>query len=200
MTSPKIVLASASKTRAKLLENAGVTVDLDPAHVDEDGVKDSLKAEGATAVQVAETLAELKAVSVSRRHPDALVIGGDQTLDCNGTWFDKPVDMDHVRAHLMALRGKTHRLNAAVCVVRNGERQWHLNDAAEMTMRPFSDDFLNWYIDACGEEVCGSVGGYQLEGPGAQLFSAVRGDYFTVLGLPLLPLMEFLRANGGLVK
>lgn len=194
----QLVLASASKTRAKLLEDAGVPVLCDPANVDEDGVKESLKAEGATAVQVAETLAELKARAVSRRHPGAFVIGGDQTLDCNGIWFDKPVDMDQARGHMMALRGKAHRLNAAVCVMRDDEVLWHLNDPVEMVMRSFSDDFLDWYIGECGTEICDSVGGYRLEGLGAQLFSAVRGDYFTVLGLPLLPLLDFLRANGAL--
>ncbi len=198
--SPKLILASASKTRAALLENAGISVVCDPANVDEDAVKDELKEEGATAVQVADTLAELKAKSVSRRHPGAMIIGADQTLDCEGRWFDKPENMDQARENILAFRGKTHQLNAAVCIVQDGQRIWHVNDPAEMQVRHFSDEWLDWYLETVGTEICESVGGYRLEGPGSQLFSAVRGDYFTVLGLPLLPLMQFLRGHSVIVN
>lgn len=194
--SPGIVLASASRTRVDLLRNAGVTdLEIDPAHVDEDEIKLSLRQENATAAQVAETLAELKAVTVSRRHPRALVIGADQTLDCEGRWFDKPPDMATARANLQALRGKRHSLFAGVCVVRDGERLWHRTDPAHMIMRDFSDAFLDRYLAAVGEDALGSVGSYRLEGLGAQLFSRVQGDFFTVLGLPLLPLLDFLRQH-----
>ena len=189
----ELILASASKTRAALLENAGISVQCDPAYIDEDEVKIALKAEGATAVQVAETLAELKAQSVSKRHPNKLVIGADQTLECDQKWFDKPENKQQARENLLFFRGKKHHLNAAICVVLNGQRLWHLNDPAEMHVRDFSDSWLDWYLDHVGDEICDSVGGYRLEGPGAQLFTAVRGDYFTVLGLPLLPLMAYLR-------
>lgn len=194
----ELILASASKTRAAMLQNAGLKVVCDPAHVDEDAVKESLKAEGATAAIVAETLAELKAVKVSRRHPGRIVIGADQTLDLGGVWFDKPVDLDHAKAHLQAFSGKTHRLNSAVSVVRDGQVLWHATDWAELTVRPLDPAFIERYLDAVGDAALSSVGAYQLEGLGAQLFTAVRGDYFTVLGLPLLQLLGFLRQTGAL--
>ncbi len=171
-----------------------------PAHVDETAVKESLAAEGASAAAVAETLAELKATKVSRARPETLVIGGDQTLDCNGTWFDKPADMDQAAGHLRALSGRRHTLNASVCVVRDAEVLWHTTDSVELTVRPLDDAFIQRYLAAVGEDALGSVGGYRLEGLGAQLFTAVAGDYFTVLGLPLLPLLEFLRQHGALAR
>ena len=195
-----IVLASGSRTRADLLRGAGLTVEIDPANVDEDAVKESLRAEGASAAQVAEALSDLKALKVSRRHPGALVIGADQTLDCNGVWFDKPPDLDHLRAHLEALSGHRHSLFAGVSVMRDGQRLWGLVEPAHMTMRNLSADFITRYIEAVGEDGLGSVGGYRLEGLGAQLFSRVEGDYFTVLGLPLLPLLGFLRQHGAITS
>ena len=194
--SPKVILASASKTRATLLKNAGIDAICDPAYVDEDAVKNSLAYEGANATQVAETLAELKATTVSHRHKDAYVIGADQTLDCDGVWFDKPEDMAQAKDNMKALRGKTHHLNAAVAIVKNGQTVWHYNEAASLTMRDFSNDFLDYYLGICGEDICLSVGGYQLEGAGSQLFSSIQGDYFTILGLPLLPLLDFFRHHG----
>jgi len=193
---PTIILASASKTRADLLENAGIPVICEAAHVDEELVKENLAADGASAVEVASALAEMKAQRISSRHPEAFIIGGDQTLECEGQWFDKPADMTAVRQHMKMLRGKTHRLNAAVCVVQDGKLLWNMTDPAEMTMWNFDDAFMEKYIEAAGPDICDSVGGYRLEDLGAQLFSAVKGDYFTVLGLPLLPLLGFMRANG----
>lgn len=197
---PTVVLASASRSRAAMLAAAGVVVATDPAGVDETEIKHALRAESATAMQIAETLAELKAQQVSLRHPGALVIGGDQVLGCNDVLFDKPVDRAHARAHLQALRGHTHRLHAGVCVVRDGTYLWHANDTADLTMRNLSDAFIEAYLDAVGGDALLSVGAYQLEGIGAQLFTRVTGDFFTILGLPLLPLLGFLRDAGVLQR
>ena len=193
---PVVVLASASQSRCALLCNAGIEVIRDPAAIDEDSVKESFGNRDEPASQTAMALAELKAQRVSQRHKDALVIGADQMLQCGGIWFDKPADLDHARGHLIALRGKTHELLSAVCVVRDGEVLWRHLESAQMTMRPFSDAFIDEYLAAAGDAVCASVGAYQLEGRGAQLFSRIEGDYFTILGLPLLPLLGFLVNHG----
>jgi septum formation protein len=194
-TAVPIVLASASAVRATLLKNAGVPCVIDPGAVDEDEIKRAMKAEGATADTVSETLAELKAMRVAPRHRGALVFGADQMLECNGVWFDKPDDRDHAAAHLAALSGRTHRLISSAVCVRDGARIWHHTAVASLTMRPLSRAFIDCYLDAAGAAVLRSVGAYQLEGLGAQLFSKIEGDYFTVLGLPLLPLLAFLRDN-----
>ena len=193
---PVVVLASASQSRGALLCNAGIEVIRDPAAIDEDSVKESFRHRNEPASQAAMALAELKAQRVSQRHKDALVIGADQMLQCGGIWFDKPPDLDHARGHLIALRGKTHELLSAVCVVRDGEVLWRHLESAQLTMRPFSDAFIDEYLAAAGDAVCASVGAYQLEGRGAQLFSRIEGDYFTILGLPLLPLLGFLVNHG----
>lgn len=191
-----VVLASASASRRSMLVNAGVAVGTDPASIDEDEVKRAFKADGAGADDCAEALAEMKAKRVAARHPDALVIGADQMLVCGDVWFDKPPDGDHARAQLLALRGKTHELIASCVVFSRGARVWHHTDRARLTVRPFSDGFLDGYLARVGDAALHSVGGYQLEGLGAQLFSRVEGDYFTVLGLPLLPLLDYLRTRG----
>lgn len=192
----ELILASTSATRARLLRAAGVAVRTEASQVDEDDLKAALRGENASASECAEALAELKAVRVSRRYPQALVIGADQMLECDEAWFDKPVDMAAARTQLLALRGKAHFLRTAVAVARDGQRLWSHLDSAEMTVRPFSDSFLDDYLLRAGDSLLDSVGAYQLEGLGPQLFTHVRGDYFTVLGLPLLPLLDFLRAHG----
>lgn len=192
----EIVLASASAARVAMLRNAGVDLIADSPAIDESEVKEALKADGASAGDVTETLAELKAMRVSRRHPGSLVIGGDQVLECGQTWFDKPADAEHARAQLFALRGKVHVLVSSAVGVRDGERLWHHTDQAQLAMREFSESFLDEYLTACGSDVLESVGAYQLEGRGAQLFQRIDGDFFTILGLPLLPLLEWLRAQG----
>lgn len=196
----KVVLASASQWRAAMLENAGVSVAIDPAHIDEDEIKISFAAENMPPEAAAEALAELKAMRVSPRHPDALVIGADQMLECGGKWFDKPADMDAARAQLKSLRGKPHYLMSCAVIVKDGQRLWHHIDKARLDMRDFSDAFLDAYMARCGSEICQTVGGYRLEAEGAQLFSRIRGDYFTILGLPLLPVLDYLRTHGLLLK
>jgi septum formation protein len=194
-----LVLASASETRAKMLRDAGVAYSVDAARIDEDELKRALRSQGASAAEAAETLAELKALKVSRRHPGAIAIGADQMLECGNEWFDKPADLEHARAHLMTLRGKTHELVSAVVAARDGARLWHHVDRARLHMRDFSDAFLDAYLARVGKDALGSVGAYRIEGLGAQLFTRVEGDYFTILGLPLLPLLDFLRNHGAVV-
>ena len=197
---PAVILASASPTRRDMLRSAGVSVTVEPAHIDEAEVKAALRADSASALQAAETLAELKAAKISARHGTDLVIGADQILECQGRWFDKPADRAAAAAHLRALSGQRHALATGVCLMRGGARLWHHNEAVHLTMRPFGDDFIAAYLAAAGDDVLGSVGAYRLEGLGAQLFVRVEGDFFTVLGLPLLPLLENLRAHGVLTR
>jgi septum formation protein len=193
---PRVILASGSTSRAAMLANAGVPFETDRPAVDEMAVKQSMKISGAGADEVAEALAATKAQQISRKHDGDLVIGADQVLVCGDAWFDKPDNLDSSARQLRALRGLTHDLVSAVCVVQHQIVIWHHVDRASMTMRPFTDSFLNWYLSEIGEEACSTVGGYKLEGLGAQLFSHVEGDYFTVLGMPLIPLLDFLRAHG----
>jgi septum formation protein len=192
---PDLILASASKARQTLLHQAGVKFRTQVSQLDEASFKASLKAEDATAQMAAEALGELKARKVAQQIPESLVIGADQILSINDIWFDKPVDLEHARAHLAALSGKTHFLHTSVSVLRGEQVLWHHNETCEMTMRDLSADFIDAYLAQEGEEVLYSVGAYRLEGLGAQLFSKIYGDFFTILGLPLLPLLEFLRNN-----
>jgi septum formation protein len=190
---PDVVLASASLSRRRMLAAAGIPHLSEAAQVDEAEIKLALQREGAKPDEIAETLAELKAQRLSPRYPGSLVLGADQVLDCNGTLFDKPIDIEQATGHLTALSGREHTLIASVCVVRDGNRLWHHRDRAVLQMRPLSPDFIAAYLEAVGQDALTSVGAYQLEGLGAQLFSRVEGDFFTILGLPLLPLMDFLR-------
>jgi septum formation protein len=171
-----IVLSSSSVTRRKLLTQSGLYFKTAKPGVDETIIKTRLKDAGANARQVADNLAESKANSVAAILPGAYVIGADQMLECEGVWFDKPEGKDQAKAHLKALRGKTHRLITATVIAHEGRIVWRRTDVAEMTMRDFSDEFLDQYLDKAGEAATHSVGAYELEGAGAQLFEKIEGS------------------------
>ena len=190
-----LVLASSSGSRARVLASAGLNFIQDAPLVDEAPVKERLQNENASAAECAEALAKLKAIKMSYKHKKAFVIGADQVLECDGNWFNKPVDVDQARNLLLALRGKTHQLWTCAAIAKGGAPIWKHASVAYLTVRPFTDSFLDWYFARVGDLATQSVGAYQLEGPGAQLFSKINGDFFAILGLPLLPLMAFLRES-----
>jgi septum formation protein len=191
-----IILASTSATRQRLLQAAGLRFMAEAAHIDETSVIESLTAEKAKPRDVADVLAELKALKISNRHPEATVIGADQVLSLGTEMFQKPADRDAARLQLQRLRGRTHVLSSAVCVARGGSVVWRVVEEARLTMRAFSDAFLDAYLVGAAEDILGSVGAYHVEGTGIQLFSKIEGDAFTIQGLPLLPLIDFLRTHG----
>ena len=195
----KVVLASKSASRSAMLRAAGVAFETAGAGVDEAAAKAELLAKGAGPREIAEHLARLKALAVSAGRP-GLVIGADQTLDLDGRLFDKAETCAEARAHLTALRGRAHSLHTAAVVAEDGEIVWRATESPRLTVRGFSDEFLDGYLARGGAALLGSVGCYLLEGEGAQLFERIEGDYFAVLGLPLLPLLEFLRSRGALAS
>lgn len=191
-----MILASASGTRAKLLQDAGVPFEVVPAHVDEEALKQSLLAEKASHRDIADALAELKALRVAAAHPGALVLGADQVLSFDGTLISKCGSLADARELLLRLRGQTHELISAMVLAKNGAPVWRHVEKATLTMRDFSDAFLEDYLTAEGNALLSGVGCYRLESRGAQLFSRVTGDHSTILGLPLLPLLSALREQG----
>ncbi|MBL8906482.1 MAG: septum formation protein Maf [Rhizobiales bacterium] len=195
MTAPvPLILASGSAIRAQLLARAGLSFSILRPDVDEAELKSRFGQ--SSPAGLAATLAEAKASAVSRTHPDALVIGADQVLNFAGQPHDKPSSIAEARAQLIRFRGKTHALETAVCCCRSGRPVWSHAMHADLTMREFTDAFLDSYLESLGEDVLTSVGGYKLEERGIQLFSGIEGDYFGILGLPLLPLLAFLRNEG----
>ena len=195
MSERSVVLASKSAARTAVLKGAGVPFEVAVAGVDEDAVKTAMLAEGASPRDVADALAELKAVKISRGRP-GFVVGADQTLEFEGGLYDKAETVEAARDRLQLLRGKPHQLHSAVVVAKDGAPIWREVVSATLTMRDFSDAFLEDYLATEGEAALGSVGCYRLEGPGAQLFARIEGDYFAILGLPLLGLLDLLRRHG----
>ena len=198
MPHTEIVLASASQSRAALLEGAGLDVLIRPADIDEKVIKEECRRDDLDVATTAARLAWEKSEKISNLLPNAVVIGADQMLDCDGDWLDKPVDMNAAAESLRLLRGQKHELVTSVSITCAGQERWHHTDRATLVMREFSDEFLQEYLDRIGEAALSSVGAYQLEGLGAQLFERIDGDYFTILGLPLLPVLDYLRDEGAL--
>ncbi len=198
--STPLILASASKGRASILRQAGLRFTQQPAHIDERSLEsEAARVEGRMdAGTLAMMLAAAKAVNVSRAMPQALVIGADQTMECGGAIYHKPRAAEAAREQLLKLRGRTHSLHAGLAVAYGGEIVWRHLSRADLTMRAFSEGFLDDYLSGCGDELLQTVGVYRVEGPGIQLFSAIEGDYFTIIGLPLLPLLGYLRECGWL--
>lgn len=191
----RLTLASKSAARAAILTGAGVRFETAGSDVDEERIKTAMLTEGAGPKEIAEALAEAKAAAVSQDRA-GLVIGADQTLDLAGELHDKVATLDEARRRLQSLRGRPHQLHSAVVVAEQGQVVWRETASATLTMRDFTDAFLESYLAGEGQAALGSVGCYRLEGPGAQLFSKIQGDYFTILGLPLMGLLELLRRRG----
>ena len=196
MTETALLLASASPIRLTLLRNAGLSVSAQPARIDEDAVRASLAVDRAKARDVADTLAELKARKLADRNPTALVLGCDQVLEFDGLSWAKPADLPQARNQLQTLRGKSHHLHSALVLYHDAKPIWRHIGSAKLTMADHSDAYLDAYLSRNWPQVAGCVGAYQIEGEGIRLFSAVEGDYFTILGLPLLPLLAFLSLRG----
>ncbi|PWG02505.1 Maf family protein [Sphingosinicella humi] len=191
----KVILASLSETRRNMLESAGVRFEARSALVNEERAKAELKSDGLAAHAIAKGLAEMKALSIEA--PKALVLGSDQTLEFGDFgMLDKPASRADARSQLKMLRGKSHFLHSAVVAAENGKIVWRQVDTARLTMRPLSDEFIDDYLDLEFDNIRNSVGGYQIEGRGVQLFEWMEGNYFTILGMPLLPLLDYLRSRG----
>ncbi len=190
---PRLILASASTVRGRLLRDAGIAFEAVSADIDEAAIKSQSQLAGRTVKDTALQLAKEKAAVVSAQYPDALVIGADQMLKQDDRWFDKPHNRDEARAHLKVFRGHAHDLVTAAVVLEGGTLVWERLETVTLSVRAMSDGFIETYLDQIGDDAFHSVGAYQLEGRGVQIFDAIEGDFFTILGLPLLPLLGFLR-------
>ena len=188
-----------SAARRAMLEHAGLEVRIDRPQIDEKEIKRSMRGNRLDAATLAATLAEQKAHSITRRHAGMLVVGADQVLECDGNIFDKPDDLDTARAQLHTLTARRHDLVSAVCIIQDGERLWHTVDRAKLWMRPLGEEFIESYLHAVGDAARTGPGGYQVEQLGVQLFQRIEGNHFTILGLPLLPLLDYLRTCGVLM-
>jgi septum formation protein len=192
----KLILASGSPSRSALMKNAGLDFDTIPADLDERAAEQPLLNAGASLDDVARALSMAKASLVSEANPDAIVIGADQVLDLGGERLTKPADMKAARRQLLRLSARTHTLHSAICCAHGGEIVWQHVEPASMTVRRLTPAFIGEYLAAVGPEVLSSVGGYQIEGRGIQLFERIEGDFFAILGLPMVPLLAFLRLQG----
>ena len=190
-----IVLASGSASRRSLLAGAGVQAQSIKPNVDEEAAKVGMRVDGLSVSNQAMQLAEMKAVKVSSQ-VEGLIIGGDQMLNLDGEAFDKPINLEGAEKHLKKLSGKTHTLETAIVIAENGVPVWRHLERPKLSVRTLSDLFIKSYIKSCGPPLLTTVGAYQLEGMGAQIFSKIEGDYFSILGLPLLPLLDYLRVRG----
>lgn len=193
-----VILASASAVRHQMLVAAGIVVDVRPVAVDEDGLRDALAQEGASPRDMADALAEAKALRCAGRYPQGLVLGCDQILEFRGAAMGKPKTRDEAYQQLDDLRGQTHMLWSAAVLYRDAAPIWRHISQARMTMRAFTDSYLESYLDRNWPQVSGSVGGYRIEEEGVRLFSAISGDHFTILGLPLIPLLLYLDDQGAI--
>ena len=194
----KLILASGSFSRAQMLQNAGYNFEIMPANIDEDAITEDLIKQKIGTSGIALELSQRKALDVAKNKPDALIIGSDQVLEFEGGLINKAKTGDEAREKLKALRGKTHKLISAVSVVKGDDVLWQTMDEATLTMHDFEDDFLETYCARAGDALTRSVGGYELESYGSWLFSAVHGNFFTILGMPLLPLLKYLREEHGI--
>ena len=197
---PRLILASASMARRAVLQGAGLRFEAIAAAVDEAAIKEAAQAEGIPPADAALMLADAKAERIARRDPEALVIGCDQLLVCGDRWFDKPADLAAARDQLAALRGARHSLVTAIVCHRHGGRVWQHVATPRLTMRDFSDAFLDAYLAAEAAHVTQSVSADRMEGPGAMLFSAAEGEHAAILGVPLIALLGFLRQHGVLLS
>ena len=195
MTAP-LVLASGSATRRVMLEAAGLSIVTDPPDVDERLIKEDCRTKNLSARETSLVLAIAKAAQVGPRHPGRIVLGADQMLECDGVWFDKPLDRAAAARQIALLSGRTHSLFSAIAAIRDGVMIWRTIESAELVVRQLSTEFIESYLDRIGDAVFSSVGGYQVEGLGIQFFSIIRGEHSTILGMPLLPLLDFLRDEG----